>query len=77
MTGLPSTAEGAAIETSDNAAYDVMKQGGRELEEEYKMVDNPTRGNFEEDKYEVPSPPPVPAIPPFAVVMHKVIPGDV
>ena len=81
MTGLPSSAEGTAIETSENTAYDVMKQGGREPgSDEYEVVDSPTKGNYEENKYEVPLPPPVPAIPPSAVkevVTYEVIPGDV
>ena len=80
MTGLPSTAEAKAIEIYENTAYDEMKQGDREPEkDEYEVVDNPTRGNYEVNKYEVPSLPPVPAIPHSEAneaVTCEVIPGD-
>ena len=57
-----------------------MKQGARELEkDECEVIDNPTRGNYEVNKYEVPSLPPVPTIPHSEaneVVTYENIPGD-
>ena len=72
MTRLQGSTEGTAIATTDNTAYDVMKQKGREAEKDkYEMVDNPTRGN--------PSLPHLPAIPnPVAHedTTYEIIPGD-
>ena len=72
LTGLPSPTkvQGVAIKTSNNAAYEMMKQGG-EPEEGYEEVASPPRGPppaNQEGMCEVPSPPPsrdpLPAIPP-------------
>ena len=95
LTGLPSSAavaEGVTIKTTDNAAYELMKQGRGEPEEEgYELVASPPRGSSVanvEVMYEVPSAPPrcdpLPAIlPPVARAgdeeeegVYEVIPGD-
>ena len=56
--------EDTAIKTTDNAAYEVMKQGVGEPENEYEMVDGPPDDQGSE-KYEVPilSPESLPAMP--------------
>ena len=71
LTGLPSSAvmEGGTIQTSDNAAYEMMKQGEGEPEKNgYELVDTPPKGPPVTEMYDVPSPPPashgsLPAIP--------------
>ena len=45
--------EGTAIKTTDNTAYEVMKQGVGEPENEYEMVDGPP-DNQGSGRYEVP-----------------------
>ena len=92
MPSSSAAVEGVAIKTSDNAAYELMKQGRGEPEEEgYELVASPPRGppvaNVEE-MYEVPSVPPsrdpLPAIPPPVARaedeveegVYEVIPGD-
>ena len=82
--------EGVAIKTTDNAAYELMKQGRREPEEEgYELVASAPRGppvaNVK-GMYEVPSVPPnrdqLPAVPPPASRagdeegVYEIIPGD-
>ena len=73
LTGLPSPAmvEGTAIKTTDNTAYEVMKQGVGEPENGYEMVDTSPPGGpppaDEGEKYDVPASPycrePLPATP--------------
>ena len=92
LTSLPSptVVEGVAINTSSNAAYEMMKQGG-EAEEGCELITRSPRGAptaNQDGVYEVPSPPPgrdpLPAIPPPVAAageeeeegVYEIIPGD-